>query len=69
MKRRWTEKQVARVISQVNSAINYLHMNNIMHRDVKPENILFVESGEYRCIGRVKLIDFGTAIKFSPSAY
>ena len=68
-KRRWTEKQAARVISQVNSAINYLHMNSIMHRDVKPDNILFVESGEHKCGGRVKLIDFGTAIKFKPGKF
>ena len=44
-RRRFTERQAARIIFQVASAVNYLHMNNIMHRDVKPENIIYCEGG------------------------
>lgn len=40
-----------------------------MHRDVKPENILFVDSGKFKYSGRVKLIDFGTSIRFTPGEY
>lgn len=35
-----------------------------MHRDIKPENILYVHGGEGKGNGRVKLVDFGTAVKF-----
>ncbi|CAG9767372.1 unnamed protein product [Ceutorhynchus assimilis] len=47
------EERTRERIYQVCRAINYCHSNNIMHRDVKPENIL-VSS-----LGVVKLCDFG----------
>jgi serine/threonine protein kinase len=43
-----------------------LHKNSIFHRDVKPENIMYVHGGDGFGNGRVKLIDFGTANKFRP---
>ena len=39
-------------------------MNNIMHRDIKPENILFVNGNFGEGNGKIKLIDFGTAMIF-----
>ncbi|HVP69236.1 MAG TPA: serine/threonine-protein kinase [Anaeromyxobacteraceae bacterium] len=45
--------QIAR---QLCAALSYLHRNGVVHRDVKPENIL-VAPGD----GTVKLLDFGIA--------
>jgi serine/threonine protein kinase len=42
---------------RVADAILYLHLNSMVHRDVKPENILVNEKGE------VKLIDLSIAMK------
>lgn len=48
-----TVKQIAR---QLFTALNYLHQQNITHRDIKLDNILYDEKS-----GHVKLIDFGFA--------
>src|SRR5512146_2458737 len=43
-------------IIQVSQALNYAHQFGIVHRDVKPGNIMVLEGGQ-----RVKLLDFGIA--------
>ncbi|KAA6366620.1 MAG: hypothetical protein EZS28_037853, partial [Streblomastix strix] len=45
------------VIAQLNSAMNQLHKNQIIHADMKPDNVLFTEDF------KVKLADFGMARK------
>jgi serine/threonine protein kinase len=39
--RRMEEPEVSRVIKQIIEGIDYIHKELIIHRDVKPENILF----------------------------
>lgn len=41
--------------AQILSALQYIHRMHIVHRDVKPENVVLTGSG------RIKLVDFGTA--------
>lgn len=53
----FNEKDGAKIMRQLLSAMIYLHENNICHRDLKPENILIESSTSLN----IKIIDFGTA--------
>ena len=50
-------KTVQRYTLDICEALNFLHENEIIHRDVKPHNILL------RVDGTCKLCDFGASIK------
>src|SRR6185295_5672388 len=55
------EQSIA-VMRQVLAGLDYAHESNIVHRDVKPENILINESAArdgYSTPGVVKVTDFG----------
>lgn len=56
----YSEEDAKPIFAQVARALHYLHCLNIIHRDVKPENILVSDSvdprtGQYA----VKILDFG----------
>ncbi|XP_034406806.1 serine/threonine-protein kinase 36 [Cyclopterus lumpus] len=55
------ESQVHEIACQLVSALYYLHSHRILHRDMKPQNILLGKSGV------VKLCDFGFARSMSVS--
>jgi tRNA A-37 threonylcarbamoyl transferase component Bud32 len=50
-----TLPRVLDIVSQVGEALDYAHANRVVHRDVKPANILITQEG------RVKITDFGIA--------
>ena len=55
-KQHLSEKQACVFFQELIDALTYLHSQNIVHRDVKPENILLESSGKSLTC---KLIDFG----------
>jgi calcium-dependent protein kinase len=55
----FTEAKVAEIVYQLILALNYMHQNGIMHRDIKAENIL-MESKDPEDL-RLKVTDFGFA--------
>lgn len=55
-----SELEIAIIMFQLLSAINYCHNNNIIHRDIKPNNIL-IDNKHYKGHFNIKLTDFGTA--------
>lgn len=60
----FTEQDAAVIIRQILEAMAYCHGLNIVHKDLKPENLLLQERDN---VEYVKVIDFGTAQKFDPS--
>jgi len=56
------EAEAANLFAQILLSMEYLHSLSIVHRDVKPENILYLSSGA----DQIKLIDFGYAGVWTP---
>ncbi|XP_076032022.1 uncharacterized protein LOC143019926 isoform X4 [Oratosquilla oratoria] len=57
-----TERACAIFIRQICEGVEFIHSKNILHLDMKPENILCVS----REGNRVKICDFGLARKYDP---
>lgn len=50
--------EVVNYIAQITNAVGYIHDHHILHRDIKPDNIMI--TADYKAI----LIDFGSAREF-----
>lgn len=55
------EVTARRMFKQIVEAVTYLHSINVVHRDIKLDNILIEEGSR-----QVKLIDFGFSVIVSP---
>ncbi|CAF4231927.1 unnamed protein product [Rotaria socialis] len=58
--KRIPESQARAIFRQIVSAVHFLHKNQIVHRDLKLENILIDHNGD------IKLADFGLSNSWSP---
>lgn len=57
-------ERAIRIVKEVCEALSYIHSHGLIHRDVKPENIMLTNSDEQET---VKLLDFGLVGKTSTS--
>jgi serine/threonine protein kinase len=49
-------EQVVQIVFKVAKALHYAHSRGVVHRDVKPSNILLTQDGD------VRIVDFGIAL-------
>jgi len=59
--RKFTLKTACMVGEQMITRIEYMHQNNFLHRDMKPDNFLMGLHGK---AGQVYIIDFGLSKRF-----
>ena len=52
----FSERQASSIMSQIASAVKYLHRYGIVHRDLKPDNIMITQQNDF---GVIKIMDFG----------
>lgn len=57
------ESTAINYIQQIGAALQVVHQNNLLHRDVKPQNIILRQGTQ-----EVVLIDFGIAREFTPGS-
>uniref|UniRef100_A0A3Q0RW74 Serine/threonine-protein kinase 17A n=1 Tax=Amphilophus citrinellus TaxID=61819 RepID=A0A3Q0RW74_AMPCI len=52
----FTEKDVIRLAGQILTGVAFLHRNNVVHLDLKPQNILLTSATP---LGDIRIVDFG----------
>ncbi|XP_049335815.1 striated muscle preferentially expressed protein kinase isoform X2 [Astyanax mexicanus] len=55
------ESEIRSFIRQILEGIAYLHLNDIIHLDIKPENILMADRNN----DQIRICDLGSALKFT----
>ncbi|KAG8986011.1 serine/threonine-protein kinase KIN2, partial [Tulasnella sp. 427] len=60
---RLRERVARKFARQIGSALEYCHKNNVVHRDLKIENILISQTGN------IKIIDYGLSNLWNPTSH
>ena len=58
-----TLPEVVDIMLQLTSAVAHAHESYIIHRDIKPQNVIILEDG------RVKIMDFGIAVALNAGEF
>lgn len=53
---RWSSEKRGRILDELLDALQYIHSRQVVHKDLKPSNIMITHNGDH-----VKIIDFGVA--------
>jgi len=53
--KKFTEEEVKQYAIQILEGLNYAHKQNVIHKDIKPQNIMLDKSG------KIRIMDFGIA--------
>lgn len=61
--KQFPELLVMGIAQQLLGALAYLHQRGIVHRDIKLDNIVFLDYNHTEIDYHIKIIDFGTAVK------
>jgi serine/threonine protein kinase len=56
-----TEIEAMRIFKQLHEAVAYIHGKNVIHRDLNPYNVLFLDESRENLV----IIDFGISGTFS----
>nr|XP_055071471.1 striated muscle preferentially expressed protein kinase isoform X3 [Misgurnus anguillicaudatus] len=56
------ESEIRSSVRQLLEGIYYLHQHDVLHLDIKPDNILMADSSS----DQIRICDFGNAVKFTP---
>lgn len=51
-----SESEARRIFKQLHEAVRYIHSKNVVHRDLKPNNILFLDKQRENVIVYLKFI-------------
>jgi WD40 repeat protein/tRNA A-37 threonylcarbamoyl transferase component Bud32 len=61
--RRLDFREAARLVADIALALEYAHSRGLVHRDVKPGNVLITDSPSPGSAGRPVVVDFGLALR------
>eukprot|EP00419_Tripos_fusus_P059827 CAMPEP_0172933158 /NCGR_PEP_ID=MMETSP1075-20121228/220364_1 /TAXON_ID=2916 /ORGANISM="Ceratium fusus, Strain PA161109" /LENGTH=111 /DNA_ID=CAMNT_0013794495 /DNA_START=504 /DNA_END=836 /DNA_ORIENTATION=- len=65
--KRFDEPRYAAIMGQVFGALRYIHNNGVVHRDLKPDNIMVCQNSSSPSRPHIKIIGFGLSMEANSS--